>query len=347
MDDLNMILTNPLSEPDPVLKSQLSSDAIPRGLPDSGAGLSKRPDRGKPPRTSEVFQRFGPQTAEAARGAVAEQEATCVPGNQVFEGDENAFEKCATPAIIATPRDQMGAGLGSDDDQLAESRTPWALLLIMSYASAVTLALTWVLLTGRTFRFAENPTAGASAAESESALKSGRSALDAPLPPLPPENVTTLGHPVRLGDLEVTPLELASSPLELVRSIEPAKSKREASPSLLLRLKLRNVSASQDFSPVERRFVREQGAAVDRSLIVTNSGKPIYMYPLAIDSEWSIVGEEFRSLKPGESMETVIASEPGGDSRLVDDAIWRVRVRVGLYRTDVLGVRFEKGDVSR
>ena len=47
----------------------------------------------------------------------------------------------------------------SDDDHLAESRIPWALLVLMSYSSAVTLALTWVLWTGRSFRSAESPAA--------------------------------------------------------------------------------------------------------------------------------------------------------------------------------------------
>ena len=57
--------------------------------------------------------------------------------------------------------------------------------------------------------------------------------------------------------------------------------------------------------------MREQNSPLDRSSIVTRGGKIIGLFPLAIDSEWSIVGQEFPVLKPGESTETMIASELG------------------------------------
>src|SRR5438876_5301371 len=51
---------------------------------------------------------------------------------------------------------------------------------------------------------------------------------------------------IRLGDLEVTPLEVVAARLELVRSIEPAEYRREAEESLVLRLRLTNVSRSEE-----------------------------------------------------------------------------------------------------
>ena len=167
------------------------------------------------------------------------------------------------------------------------------------------------------------------------------------LPPLPAENVASLGNTIRLGELEVTPLDIVATPLDLVRSIEPADWRREESPALVLRLKLKNISADHAFAPLERRFCASRRAAVDRSSIVTSQGKSINLFPLAVDSEWSIVGQEFPSLEPGESVETFIASEPGAADRLTDDMTWRVRLRIGPYRTDVLGVRFNKSDVAR
>ena len=53
-----------------------------------------------------------------------------------------------------------------------------------------------------------------------------------------------------------------------------------------------------------------------------------------------------RCSKPGESVETLIASEPGAADRLTDEMTWRVRFRIGPYRTDVLGVRFTRSDVT-
>ena len=114
----------------------------------------------------------------------------------------------------------------------------------------------------------------------------------------------------------------------------------------MLRLKLRNISKDHEFAPLERRFVREQGTAFDRSMIAISPGEGLNLFPLAVESEWSIEGQSFATLKPGETMETVIASETIVADRLTDEMTWRVRVRIGSYRTDVLGVRFSRIDVQ-
>ena len=125
-----------------------------------------------------------------------------------------------------------------------------------------------------------------------------------------------------------------------------ATGEREESASLVLRLKLKNISSDHEFAPLERRFVREQTAAVDRSTIVTSQGRAINLFPLAVDSEWLIEGQVFTMLKPGETVETLIASEPGVADRLTDDMTWHVRLRIGPYRTDVMGVRFDKSEIQ-
>ena len=66
-----------------------------------------------------------------------------------------------------------------------------------------------------------------------------------------------------------------------------------------------------------------------------------------MESEWSIEGQTFAALSPGETVETVIASESGVAERLTDEMTWRIRLRIGIYRTDVLGVRFHEYDVEK
>ena len=166
------------------------------------------------------------------------------------------------------------------------------------------------------------------------------------LPPLPAENVASLRNAIRIGGVEVTPLDIVVTRLDLVRSIDPADWRREKSASLVLRLKLTNVSNAHSFAPLEPRFVREQASTPDRSTIATSQGQGINLFPLAVDSEWSIVGQDFTVLDPGESVETLIASEPVVAANLTDDMTWRIRLRIGPYRTDVLGVRFNKVDVA-
>jgi hypothetical protein len=166
------------------------------------------------------------------------------------------------------------------------------------------------------------------------------------LPPLAAENVASLGKVIRIGGVEVTPVGIEVTRLELVRSIEPAKWRREKLASLVLRLRLKNISKSDTFAPLELRFVREQASTLDRSMIATSPGQAINLFPLAVDSEWSIDGQEFTVLEPGESVETLIASEPGAADRMTDLMTWHVRLRIAPYRTDVLGVRFSNDEVE-
>ena len=119
-------------------------------------------------------------------------------------------------------RTTRAAGWASDDDRLAESRIPWALLILMSYSSAVTLALTWFVWTGRTARSTESRPADINQTEVESVPKIATSSPVGVLPPLPAENVASLGNKIQIGELEVTPLGIALTPLSLVRSIDPS-----------------------------------------------------------------------------------------------------------------------------
>ena len=84
---------------------------------------------------------------------------------------------------------------------------------------------------------------------------------------------------------------------------------------------------------------------LDRSFIATPDGGRIGLYPLAVESEWMILGQEFSVLKPGESVETLVASEPVVEDRLAETMTWRIRLRIGPYRTDMLGVRFNKSQM--
>jgi hypothetical protein len=348
-DDLDIILSEPLCEPDPALRSKSSSDAIARASRDPEAVPSFLHEPGKQPRTSEIFRGVGPQTAggtprTAGTGAVSASSLTATSSDS-----ETIFEGSLIETSESSAAGQQGPRAlewASDDEHLVESRVPWALLVLMSYSSAVTLALTWVLWSGRTFRSAELSSAGVSQTEVESVTKVINPSPVGVLPPLPAENVARLRNATRIGQVEVTPIGVVVTRLDLVRSINPADWRREKSSSLVLILKLKNISKDDTFAPLEARFVREQASTLDRSTIETSRGQGINLFPLAVDSEWSIIGQEFTVLAPGESVETLIASEPGTAGRLTDTMTWRVRLRVGPYRTDVLGVRFNKDDVE-
>jgi hypothetical protein len=320
MDDLNIILSQPVSEPDPALKSKSSSETIPSACPDQDLVSAHLQKTGKQPKTAEIFTKgFGLQSGKGVRPPARAVKTPSSASSDLSLDHETVFEGHLQATELACPDFEPGPRaleLASDDDQIAESRVRWSLLLLMSYSSAVTLALTWVLWTGRAIRTADSSSSNTSQNEAESVSKPADQRPLAALPPLPVENIASLGKTLRIGDLEVTPVGVDVAPLDLVRSIKPSKWRHEESPSLILRLKLRNTSTDHTFAPLERAFVREQTSALDRSSVRTSDGQCIKLFPLALESEWSIVGQEFPVLEPGNSVETLIGTESGAADRL-------------------------------
>jgi hypothetical protein len=231
------------------------------------------------------------------------------------------------------------------EEDLAEPGLSWVLLLLVSYSSAITLALAWILWTGRAARLGQPPPDSPAAAPAESVSRAREPERAAPAPPIPPENLAPLGQTIRLGDLEVTPQAVVATPLELVRSIEPPESRREEGEVLVLRLRLVNISQDRSFAPLDPSLVRERGLRPHDPYIATSRGPNIRLYPLAIESEWSILGQDFDELAPRQATVTIVAAEPGSVARLSPQMTWRVWLRTGVYRTDMLGVRFTSRDV--
>jgi hypothetical protein len=229
-----------------------------------------------------------------------------------------------------------------------EGRFPWFQVFLLSYASAVTLALTWMVLTGRSFHPTDRSLTSSATASDAGPAKASASRVDGKtLPPIPDENMVALGSAVRIEDLQVRPLSVALARVELVGALDASKYNAEESESLVLRIQLTNLSKRQRFAPLELAYVRDQSSPLDRCLITTPGSATIGTYPLAVDSEWSIIGQEPRVLDRGETMETIIASEPKVSALVASDMIWRIRLRIGPFRSDVVGVRFKDTDVER
>jgi hypothetical protein len=337
VDDSNLHLTAPVSEPDPALNSN------------DLAELEKKRDQ---PRTSEIFETVRPGSGELTtrrtgwtkrffsrlKGGAAGSRATETRGT----GD-------AIPAPHRTGEIRR-VDAGSDDDENGnEARGIWLPMLLLSYSSAVTLGLAWVLWSGRTIHPGGSEQT-ASEAPQAADLQPGRSADDlakAKLPPIPEENVASIGQTVRIGDVEITPFAVALAPVELVRKIEPAEYRVEEVPSLVLKLRLTNLSKEHSFKPLARSLIGDAASTLDRSFVATADEGKIALYPLAVESEWLITGQEFSVLKPGDSVATLVASEPVSEDRLRDEMTLRIRLRIGPYRTDILGVRFSRSEISQ
>jgi hypothetical protein len=340
-DDLNRVLSESTCEPDPALESSPAGQAAcpPRDAALFPAFLR---DTAKQPKTAEIFKSMAPaeQAARAHRGpgeSVLDPSTSSTPVPDEVFGRLNAGQ---------SKFDHGESGSQSDDDQTVEPRSTWIQLLLLSYSSAVTLALIWVLWTGRSLRNPDASAGNLTRGAEEPASKPVETSAREPLPPIPPANVTSLHTPVRIGDLEITPLSIDYAAVELIRSIDPADYRRVESTSLILRLKLTNVSAASKFAPLDPALIRDQNSPLDRSYVATSGNGKLSLFPLAVDSEWMILGQNFPLLAAGESVETVIASEPAAEDRLDGEMTWRVRLRIGPYRTDILGVRFTRSDLQ-
>ncbi len=316
-DDLSLLLAQ--SDPDPYLAE--------------GVGTSDPADPGKPRADIEGGE------------PVSSFDSLCSSGNEL----DIAFSPSpATQPSSHQPSASSPGPAGAMRNQAVAPRISWPLLLVSSYASALTLALGFILWTGRglsrlDFSPSSEPDPGSNgASQSRGASLAGEVVL-----PLPAPNVTDLRRPARLGELEVTPRSIARRSVRLLRLQGTAKGRRVSSPTLVLTLELANRSTASTFAPLDPAIVRESVPAVDQSFIEVPGGRRIAMFRLAMESEWSIQGQVFPALEPGGLADTILVSEPVAMSDLTGTMTWHVKLRTGPYRTDVLGVRFSVEDVIK
>jgi hypothetical protein len=248
-------------------------------------------------------------------------------------------------------RVEPAEGESSDDpdDGPAARRSSWTTILLASYASAVTFGLIWVLMSGRRMReSAETDFLPPADTRPDPGRRADQSRRIVAPPPIAAEHLTTLGKAVSLGQIEATPLAVSTGPVTLLRNnIAGTEKKSGGTKALKLRLRLRNISTETVLSPLDEAFVRERARADPDTYIETAPGGPtISMFALAVESEWSIVGQLFSELKPGETFETLVVTVPNALSQKTDEMTWRIRLRTDINHTDDLGVRFRADQIK-
>jgi hypothetical protein len=236
-----------------------------------------------------------------------------------------------------------------EDDDHAPRGPSLAMVLLASYASAAKIGLIWVVSILWKERAAEKSDAADDIPVVEAKPDPGRRAANSrpyvPPAPLAAEKITTLGQPIRLGGIEATAVAVSSGSVRLKRSFTKDEERNGGEGALKLRLRLRNVSKDSVFAPLDEAFVREREAGVFDSFIELGEGEVIDMFPLSVYSEWSIDGQEFKELKPGETLNTEVVSAAGAVERKSSEMIWRIRLRTGIDKTDTLGVRFKDSEI--
>jgi hypothetical protein len=242
---------------------------------------------------------------------------------------------------------------GLDDDEVDYAPahgSSWLIVLLGSYASAVTLGLIWVLWGHRAPRESATvepdpfPVAETTA---DPGHRAGQSHKVVVQDALSAERIIAPGETIVIGSLEVTPLEIAAGPVILRREVTEVEARRGGNDALILKLRLKNLSNDSTLVPLDEAFIRERKRGIRDSYIEAGQSQQIDMYPLAIVSEWSIAGQDFRELQPGESYETRVVSVPDALDRLTPEMTWQLRLRTDLNQTGRMGIRFHKDDIRR
>ena len=241
-----------------------------------------------------------------------------------------------------------------EDDEALPPRRRLGSILLMSYASAVTIGLAWLLWNGRRPREVveiEPPTSVAELVDTrpDPGARADHSRKITPLENVESVALVSLGETVKLGVIEVTPLNVSAGSVVLVRNFGDREKKQGGKGAVKLRLRLKNTSRDTILAPLDEGFLRERPGAEPDTLIEGENADdpPLTTYPLALQSEWSIVGQEFRDLKPGESFETTVVSAPDMLARAtLSSMTWRIRLRTGINHTEYLGVPFQPSDIK-
>jgi hypothetical protein len=210
----------------------------------------------------------------------------------------------------------------------------------------VTIGLVWVLLSDRRLRDSERAEPAPVEFPADPGVRAEHSRRLTPPAPLAADHRAALGKTLRLGSLEVTPLAVERGRVELERALEEPEVRDGGADALTLRLRLKNVSSDAVFAPLDEAFLRESLSGQLDSLIENERKEQISMFPLAVTSEWSIRGQEFRDLRPGESFVGLVVSTTDVADRLTDTMTWRVRLRTGIGQTDTVGVEFHKAEIA-
>lgn len=247
------------------------------------------------------------------------------------------------PVVTGRPGPAAPGASSSRDgegDEGAGSRTSWPVVLLASYSSAVTLALAWLWLHPRVRDPAPVPFASAEAAAAPAPPAASGGRRVEPVAALPDDRVARIGQMLRVGALEITPLEAKRQDVALRRvGVTGATVERKGLPgTIVLRVRLRNASDDQAFAPLDPAFVRQAGADVPPTFAEAPGGVRLYPYPLALESEMGIVGQDFRELRPGEARVFAIVTAPDAPPVNPATLFWRLRLRTAIDQTGDVGV---------
>ncbi len=232
-------------------------------------------------------------------------------------------------------------------------------IMLVSYASAMTLLCLYLVLTRPSTL--DLPDLAPPKSKNKNARKFPIFPMDREVYPA---YVMRLGESRQFGSVRVTPVRVTRGQVEFsfYKSGEDENRAPEG-PVLKLHLRFDNVSRDQEFTPLDQQLVftkvpdKVHGWYNPNNFVCnvserTDLSKHVHVFDMSPHSEWILREQNLdHELKPGEFLETFIATTPEEIGTLSGDLVWRVHFRKGYnpksFRgvTTLIEVLFKSSDI--
>jgi len=286
--------------------------------------------------------------------------------------DSNNSSRLIPPTFTAQPAEEQAV----DDlaNQPVADRSPRSrrrdtvprttFLLLLSYASAVTLACFWLFYQLQNVPLHNLERLPDPADTTGSTGEAGPSlTLVAVDSPMPDGHTLELGQTTRFGHIRVTPLRVSREALEFeaLEQFDGQATREPIGPVLKLWLQLENASDDQDIAPLDRLLMLSRLYENDRvmanNFIRPGNGESItLLHDNPLQGNWNWKGQgadgiEARVLKPGGLFETYVPTGTDGIDELDGPLVWRVHIRKGYSAsgkgvTTIFEVAFDSSQIE-
>ena len=234
------------------------------------------------------------------------------------------------------------------------------LVIVGSYASAITIVLVYTLLFSRTSNLESLPDLVPPKTKKGDITWN----YNPPKNEVAPGHTLTLGQSRRFGNVKVTPIGVTRGTIRFEHFSGQAGLERSPSePILKLWVKFENVSRNQTFAPLDPHMLftrdsRNMGQNVRANSFIALTSNRVknkadaYIFDLPVQSEFRMVGQSLgRELDPGENLETFVPSDEEARN-LNGELVWRFQFRKGYHPksmrgvTTLIDVRFNSKDIK-
>ncbi len=247
----------------------------------------------------------------------------------------------STGAVVSGESQSIPSRLVTPKDTSPEHASSSGRVLLISYASAITLVCLYLLLQLRR-EFLPHQL---ESLPDVPPMQEGQTQFYPVDAILPNGHLLTLGQSRRFGDILVEPLRVTYGPLEYEHwSGEGTRTRPPSQQSAVkLWLKFTNMSEETPIAPFDARLILEsrfhEGRMLTNSFLLRSGTDDIeLMHDLPPASEWELHGQHLgKVLEPGESIETYAATDfehlPDVVGNVGSDEyelVWRLHLRKGF-----------------